>query len=59
MTSPASLTRDDIAEGLRCLGVAAGMILEVHSSLSRFGWVEGGAEAVVDASYPAHDSIRR
>ena len=49
MTSPASLTRDDIAEGLRRLGLGAGMIVEVHSSLSSLGWVEGGAETVVDA----------
>ncbi len=49
MTSPVPLTQDDIAEGLRRLGLGAGMIVEVHSSLSSLGWVEGGAETVVDA----------
>ncbi len=31
------------------LGIRKGMALEVHSSLSSFGFVEGGAEAVIDA----------
>ncbi len=43
------VTRQDIAEGLAALGVRAGDALLVHSSLSRFGHVEGGADAVVDA----------
>lgn len=41
------VTRDDIIAGLRSLGISAPV--EVHSSLSAFGHVEGGAEAVVDA----------
>lgn len=34
---------------LRAVGVHAGMVLMVHSSLSRLGWVAGGAQAVVAA----------
>ena len=43
------VTQADIEEGVRALGLRAGDIVEVHSSLSRFGWVEGGAATVVDA----------
>ncbi len=48
---PAStpLTQKDIEVGLRQLGLGRGDAVEVHSSLSNFGWVEGGAPAVVDA----------
>ncbi len=46
---PDEVTREDIADGLRGLGVKEGDVLLVHSSLSRFGYVEGGAEAVIDA----------
>jgi aminoglycoside 3-N-acetyltransferase len=34
---------------LRTLGIQEGMTVIVHSSLSRLGWVAGGARAVVDA----------
>ncbi len=43
------LTQADIERGLRDLGLAAGDMIEVHSSLSSFGRVEGGADTVVDA----------
>ena len=46
----ASLTRD-----LRRLGVAAGSTVIVHSSLSRLGYVCGGAHAVVRAILAAVD----
>jgi len=43
------LTRSNIENGLRQLGLVRGDAAEVHSSLSSFGWVEGGAAIVVDA----------
>ena len=43
------VTQKQIEQGLRDIGVTAGMSLEVHSSLSSFGTVEGGAEAVIGA----------
>jgi aminoglycoside N3'-acetyltransferase len=41
------VTTGDIRKAIRNLGVA-GRPLCVHSSLRSFGWVEGGAQAVVD-----------
>ena len=43
------VTGDEIAGTLHSLGVQRGELLQVHSSLSSFGYVEGGASAVVDA----------
>ena len=43
------VAKDDIKDALRQLGVAEGDALFAHSSLSAFGYVEGGADAVVDA----------
>jgi aminoglycoside 3-N-acetyltransferase len=37
----------DIAQGLRSLGICSPDVIFVHSSLSSFGSVEGGAEAVI------------
>ncbi|MCA9642384.1 MAG: AAC(3) family N-acetyltransferase, partial [Myxococcales bacterium] len=34
---------------LRAIGLAAGQVVLVHSSLSALGWVAGGAQAVVEA----------
>jgi len=36
-------------EGFRRVGVQSGDIVYCHSSLSKFGYVEGGADAVIDA----------
>ena len=43
------ITANNIKEGLNLLGLDVGSIVLVHSSLSRFGFVEGGADAVIDA----------
>ena len=43
------VTKSDITKGLINLGVKAGDEIEVHSSLSSFGYVEGGAETVISA----------
>ena len=39
----------DLVKGFWELGVRRGMALEVHGALSRFGCVDGGAEAVIEA----------
>ena len=46
--SQRSITRADIARDLIALGLPAGAAVLVHSSLSRIGNVEGGAEAAID-----------
>lgn len=43
------MTKEMLITGLKEAGVQAGMSLEVHSSLSSFGHVDGGAETVIDA----------
>jgi aminoglycoside 3-N-acetyltransferase len=45
----AVVTEADIVAGLRRLGLAAGAVVLVHSSLRSFGHVRGGADAVIDA----------
>ena len=47
MTS-STVTRDDIRGALRALGLS-GQPLCVHSSLRSFGWVDGGADTLIDA----------
>jgi len=43
-----TISKDEIENGLRKLGVKSGMMLEVHCSLSSFGNVEGGALTIID-----------
>ena len=43
------VTKNDLIKELTNLGVEPGMILEVHSSLSSFGNLEGGAMTLIDA----------
>ena len=44
-----SVSKEDIKTGLKELGLKNGHVVGVHSSLSKFGRVEGGANAVIDA----------
>ncbi len=44
-----SLTRDQIAAALRALGLPVGAIVFMHSSMSSIGYVEDGADTLVDA----------
>jgi aminoglycoside N3'-acetyltransferase len=43
------LTQEDSIDGLKKLGLERGAAVEVHSSLSSFGFVEGGAFTVINA----------
>lgn len=43
------VTQADIVSGLRGAGVGKGDLLFVHTAMSKFGYVEGGAETVVRA----------
>ncbi|MBD3292863.1 MAG: hypothetical protein GF393_08075 [Armatimonadia bacterium] len=49
MADSGTLTKQDIVEELRALGVGPGMTIMVHSSLSALGHVEGGAETLIEA----------
>ena len=42
------VTKEDFKKALTDLGITKGMTLEVHSSLSSFGELEGGAMTVID-----------
>jgi aminoglycoside 3-N-acetyltransferase len=44
-----TVKKEDIKKGLTRLGLKKGDAVGVHSSLSSFGHVEGGADAVIDA----------
>jgi aminoglycoside N3'-acetyltransferase len=49
MTSQPVVTKPMIEANLHSLGLGRGDAVEVHSSLSAFGWVDGGAATIVDA----------
>ena len=44
-----TLTREDIRFSLELMGIRPGDVLLVHSALSSIGYVEGGADSVIDA----------
>lgn len=44
-----ALTRQDFVRTLKRVGVRPGGVLLVHSSLSAFGYTQGGAQTVIDA----------
>ncbi len=44
-----AIKEEDIVAGLKRLGISAGDVILVHSSLKSFGYVDGGADAVIDA----------
>jgi len=43
------VTKEDIKTGLRAVGLCEGDTVFVHFSLSCFGYVEGGADTVIDS----------
>ena len=43
------MQKTDFIKAFKSIGIQNGMALEVHSSLSSFGYVEGGAETVIEA----------
>ncbi len=49
--TPISITGEDIKAGLQRLGIGPGALLGVHSSLSKFGHVEGGPETALEALF--------
>ncbi len=49
MQSKPTVTKQDIIDGLKQLGLKAGDDVIVHSALTSFGRVEGGADTLIDA----------
>ena len=43
------VTKEDIKKGLNAVGLKEGDVVFVHSSLSAFGYVIGGADTIIDA----------
>lgn len=43
------MNKNELISEFKRIGITEGMELEVHSSLSSFGYVEGGAETVIEA----------
>ena len=48
-TREPAVSRVEIRDGLLSMGIDPGDVVLVHSSLSAFGYVDGGADAVIDA----------
>jgi aminoglycoside 3-N-acetyltransferase len=47
--APVSITKEDVVESLRSVGLREGDGVFLHSSLSRFGHIEGGSGTVLEA----------
>ena len=47
------VTKDDVRDGARRLGILETDSVLIHSSLKSLGYVEGGADAVIDGFYEA------
>ncbi|MDE5619365.1 MAG: AAC(3) family N-acetyltransferase [Ruminococcus sp.] len=43
------MEKHKLVNGFKNIGIQKGMILEIHSSLSSFGHIKGGADTVIDA----------
>ncbi len=52
------VNREEITRGVRQVGVGAGDVALVHSSLSSMGWVQGGAATVIEAFLDVLDPAR-
>jgi len=48
-TGKTVVTKRDIVAGLRQIGLQQDDLVQVHTSLSAFGYIEGGADTVLDA----------
>ncbi len=49
MSANITLDKNDLIDGFRRIGLASGMNVVVHSSLRSFGYIQGGAGAVIEA----------
>jgi len=47
--APTPVTPKSLVRDLYAMGVERGMLLNVHSAMSKLGWVVGGAQGVIDA----------
>lgn len=47
--TPAPITKTSLISDLQAIGLNAGQIVLVHSSMSKIGWISGGAQTVIDA----------
>ena len=53
MQAERAITREDLLRGFRDVGLAEGDVLFFHSSLKSFGWVDNGADTVIDSALEA------
>jgi len=49
MADKPAVTKDDLKAGLASVGLGLGDVVAFHTSLSAFGYIEGGADAVIDS----------